>query len=345
MIEKRFLQETSKGDVYSYILDNGKGLKAEILNLGGILRRLIFDGVDVVLGRDDYQKYICDPCYFGAIIGRNSNRIENCKFKIASKEYKSSPNDCGRDNNLHGGKNGFNTKIWDIEEQDGEEPQLVLKTFSADGEEGFPANVYVTVTYTITKDNAIKIHYEGEADGDTIMNLTNHSYFNLNGHNSGDIKGHILWLNCNFYTPITKNLVPDGRVLCALNTAFDFTVPKKIGIGMNMPDEQVELAEGYDHNFAINDRGIRKFAVLEGDKTGIRMEAFTDRPSVQFHTGNWIDDAPDGKDGAVYGKYQGLCLETQVFPNFTRYSHFPDGYLRKGEKYDSVTEYRFVYNK
>lgn len=181
MIEKRFLQETSKGDVYSYILDNGKGLKAEILNLGGIIRRLIFDGVDVVLGRDDYQKYLYANGYFGTIIGRNANKIEDCMFEINGKEYKLSP----------------------------------------------------------------------------------------------------------------------------------------------------------------NDSGIRKFAVLEGDTTGIKMEAFTDMPSVQFHTGNWIDDAPDGKDGAVYGKYQGLCLETQVFPNFTRYSHFPDGYLKKGEKYDSVTEYRF----
>ena len=341
MIEKRFLQKTEKGDIFSYFLDNGKGLKAEILNLGGIVRRLVFYGTDVVLGRDDYQKYFYDPCYFGAIIGRNSNRIENCKFKIDGKEYKNSPNDCGRDNNLHGGKNGFNTKIWDIEEQDGEEPQLLLKTFSEDGEEGFPANAYVKVTYTLTKDNALQIHYEGDADDDTIMNLTNHSYFNLNGHNSGDIKGHTLWLDCNFYTPITKNLVPDGRELSAIGTAFDFTVPKKIGRDINAADEQVEFAEGYDHNFAINDKGMRKFAVLKGDKTGIKMEAFTDLPSVQFHTGNWIDDAPDGKDGAIYGQYQGLCLEAQVFPNFTKYSYFPDGYLKGGEKYDTITKYAF----
>ena len=341
MIEKRFLQKTTIGDVYSYILDNGKGLKAEILNLGGIVRRLIFDGVDVVLGRDDYQKYLCDSAFFGATIGRNSNRIENCHFEIDGKDYTVSANDCGRNNNLHGGEKGFNTKIWDIEENDGKEPSVILKTVSKDGEEGFPANAYVTVTYTLTKENSLKIHYEGTADGDTIMNLTNHSYFNLNGHNSGDIKNHILWFDCDFYTPITKNLVPDGSVLSVSGTAFDFTVPKAIGRDIYNDDIQLNFETGYDHNMIINGRGFRKFAVLEGDKSGIKMEAFTDLPGVQFHSGNFVADDPYGKDGAVYEMYQGVCLETQVFPNFTKYSHFPGGYLNKGEKYDTVTEYKF----
>ena len=272
--EKRILRKTTKGDVYSYILDNGKGLKAEILNLGGIVRRLIFDGVDVVLGRDDYQKYLSDGSFFGATIGRNSNRIEDCHFEINGKEYKVAANDNGRNNNLHGGKGGFNTKFWDVEENDGKEPSVVLKTVSKDGEEGFPANAYVTVTFTLTAENSLKIHYEGTADGDTLMNLTNHSYFNLNGHTSGDIKNHILWLDCDFYTPITKNLVPDGSVLSVLGTAFDFTVPKTIGRDLEDDDIQMTLEAGYDHNMVIKGRGFRKFAVLEGDKSGIVMEAF-----------------------------------------------------------------------
>lgn len=341
MIEKLFLQKTSKGDVYSYVLDNGKGLRAEILNLGGIVRRLIFDDVDVVLGRDDYQKYLYASGYYGAIIGRNANRVEDCKFKINGKEYIVSANDRGRNNNLHGGKEGFNAKIWAVQEFDGEEPIIMLKTISPNGEEGFPANAYISVTYTLTKENSLKIHYEGTSDGDTIINLTNHSYFNLNGHNSGDIKNHILWLNCDFYTPISENLVPDGRVLSVLGTPFDFTIPKKIGKDIDNVDKQLQFEKGYDHNYVINGKGMRKFAILEGDKTGIILEAFTDLPGVQFYSENLIDYIPYGKDGTVYNAYQGVCLETQMFPNFTKHSHFPDGFLKKGEKYDSITEYKF----
>lgn len=341
MISKKFFQNTEKGDVYSYMLDNGRGLKAEILNLGGIIRSLIFDGTDVVLGRDDYQKYLYSQGYFGALIGRNSNRIEDCKFEINGKVYTVSANDSGRMNNLHGGEDGFNTKIWEAFELDGDEPSLLLKTISKDGEEGFPANVFPSVTYTLTKENGIKIHYEGETDGDTILNMTNHSYFNLNGHTSGDIKNHKLWLDCSFYTPITQNVVPDGRILSVKGTVFDFTVPKTIGKDIAKSDEQLEFGTGYDHNLIINGKGMRKFAVLEGDKTGIKMEAYTDLPAVQLYSGNWIASTPDGKDGAIYEDHQAVCLETQVFPNFTKYTYFPGGYLKKGEKYDTVTEYRF----
>ena len=337
MIEKRFFQKTEKGDIYAYTLDNGKGLKAEILNLGGILRRLAVNGVDVVLGRDDYQKYLYDDCYFGAIVGRNANVIEDAILNINGKEYKLSKN--YSTSNIHGGKESFSRKIWTVEEADSAEPSLIFRLFSKDGEEGFPANAEVTVTYTLTNDNSFKIHYEAAADGDTVMNLTNHSYFNLNGHNSGDIKNHILWLNCDFFTPITKELIPDGRILSVKGTLFDFTKPKAIGIDKS--DEQLIFGMGYDHNFSINGRGFRKFAVLEGDKTGIKMESYTDCPAVQLYIGNEIEDTPSGKNGVVYKNHQGVCLETQVFPNFTKYSHFPDGYLKKGEKYHSVTEYRF----
>lgn len=340
MIEKRFFQKTEKGDIYAYTLDNGKGLKAEILNLGGIVRRLEFSGVDVVLGRDDYQKYLYDDCYFGAIIGRNANVVENGRFEINGKEYKLSEN-YGK-SNIHGGAEGFSRKIWTAEEADKAEPQLILRLFSKDGDEGFPANAEITVTYTVTKDNSLKIHYEATADGDTLMNLTNHSYFNLNGHTSGDIKNHILWLDCGFFTPITKELIPDGRILSVKETVFDFTTPKRIGQDLDKMDEQLIFGMGYDHNFAINGRGMQKFAVLEGDKTGIKLECSTDAPAVQLYTGNEIEDSPDGKDKAVYKNHQGVCLETQAFPDFTEYSHFPDGFLKKGERYERTTEYRFL---
>lgn len=341
MITKMFFEKIQKGDIYAYNLDNGKGLKAQILNLGGIVRKLEFGGVDVVLGRDSYKEYLYGNGYFGALIGRNSNRIEDCKFEIERREFKLLANDGNRNNNLHGGKEGFNAKIWEVREKDGEEPSLVLKTTSKDGEEGFPSNVNVTVTYTLTKDNGLRIHYEGESDGDTILNLTNHSYFNLNGHTSGDIKNHTLWLDCPFFTPITENVVPDGRVLSVLGTVFDFTVPKTIGKDIDKEDEQLKFGTGYDHNLIINGRGMRKFAVLQGDKSHIKMEAYTDLPAVQLYSGNWVIEEPECKEGAVYKKNQAVCLETQVFPNFTKYSHFPDGFLKKGEKYDTVTEYKF----
>ena len=341
MITKAFFEKIEKGEIYAYNLDNGKGLKAQILNLGGIVRKLEFNGVDVVLGRDSYEKYLYGNGYFGAIIGRNSNRIEDCKFEIGGKEYKILANDGDRNNNLHGGKEGFNAKIWTAEAIDGEEPSLVLKTSSPDGEEGFPSNVNVTVTYTLTKENALRIHYEGESDGDTILNLTNHSYFNLNGHTSGDIKNHTLWLDCSFFTPITENVVPDGRVLSVSGTVFDFTVPKTIGRDIDKEDKQLKFGTGYDHNLIINGRGMRKFALLQSDKTGIKMEAYTDLPAVQLYSGNWVIEEPSCKDGAVYHKNQAVCLETQVFPNFAKYSHFPDGFLKKGEKYNTVTEYKF----
>ncbi|MBR4723710.1 MAG: galactose mutarotase, partial [Clostridia bacterium] len=319
MITKMFFEKMQKGDIYAYNLDNGKGLKAQILNLGGIVRKLEFGGVDVVLGRDSYKEYLYGNGYFGALIGRNANRIEDCKFEIERREFKLLANDGDRNNNLHGGKEGFNAKIWEVREKDGEEPSLVLKTTSKDGEEGFPSNVNVTVTYTLTKDNGLRIHYEGESDGDTILNLTNHSYFNLNGHTSGDIKNHTLWLDCPFFTPITENVVPDGRVLSVLGTVFDFTVPKTIGKDIDKEDEQLKFGTGYDHNLIINGRGMRKFAVLQGDKSHIKMEAYTDLPAVQLYSGNWVIEEPECKEGAVYKKNQAVCLETQVFPNFTKY--------------------------
>ncbi|MDD6736224.1 MAG: galactose mutarotase [Clostridiales bacterium] len=340
-ITKEFFGKTDAGEVYAYTLDNGKGLSAEILTRGGTIRRLIFNGTDVVLGREKLEGYIEDDTYFGALIGRNSNRIENCEFELNGRKYQLKENDKHRYNNLHGGPCGFDTKIWNVSAEDGDEPKLILTTTSKDGEEGFPANAEIKVTYTLTADNALVIHYEGEADGDTLMNMTNHAYFNLNGHDSGNTKGHTLQLNCSFFTPINDVNVPDGRVLSVHGTPFDFTEPKTLGRDLDMSNEQLKIAKGYDHNFAIDGRDFRKFAVLKGDKTGIVMECYTDRPAVQLYGGNWVDDSIPCKDGAHYDEYQGVCLETQVFPNYTKYSHFPSGILKKGEKYDSVTEYKF----
>lgn len=339
-ITKTKFGEINGRDVYAFTLDNGKGLRAEILNYGGIIRRLIYNGVDVVLGRDSIEEYLDNEGYFGALIGRNSNRIEKAEFVLNGESFKLYANDKG--NNLHGGKDGFDRKIWATREADGAEPSLCLSLESPDGEEGFPGTVRVEVTYTLTSDNGIRIHYCGESDKDTVLNMTNHAYFNLNGHTSGVVDNHKLWLNCDFYTPNMEDCVPNGEVRCVCGTAFDFRAPKTLGESFKSNEEQIRLFDGIDHNFAINGGGLRKAARFEGDKTGIIMEVITDCPGIQVYTGNVIEEGRVCKDGAVYCVHDAVCLETQTFPNHLKHRHFPGGILKKGEKYDTVTEYKFI---
>ncbi len=339
-INKIKFGECDASTVYLYTLTNKNGLTAEILNYGGIIRKLIYKGVDVVLGRDTMEEYINNNGCFSALIGRNSNRIENAEFELNGKIYKLFANN-GR-NNLHGGKVGFDKKIWDVEMIDDVEPSIVLTTVSPDGEEGFPGTVKVSVTYTLTNDNSIKIHYVGESDADTVLNMTNHAYFNLNGHSAGCVDNHTLWLDCDFFTPNSDECIPTGEILSVKNTPFDFTVEKSIGEGFKSCHEQIKKFGGYDHNFAINGRGYRKAGRLKGDKTGIVMEIYTDQSAVQIYSGNGIEEGRVCKDGMVYGKHHGVCFETQAFPNSLKFSHFPNGILKKGEKYDTITTYKFI---
>ena len=334
------IADFNQKEIYEYVLDNGKGLSAHILNYGGIIKRLNYHGIDVVLGRDTFEEYLDNDGYFGAVIGRNSNRIENSEFELNGKVYKLYSND-GR-NNLHGGKNGFDKKVWDAETIDGEEPSLVLSAVSPDGEEGFPGEVKVTVTYTLTSDNSIKIHYEGETDADTVLNMTNHSYFNMNGHSSGSIDGHTLWIDGEFYTPNTEECMPYGEILSVKRTPFDFKTDETLGEKFKSNHSQITMFGGFDHNIVLNGRGYRKVACLKGEKSGISMEVYTDRSGVQLYTGNMIDENRVCKDKKVYVKHSGVCLETQAFPNNIKYSHFPNGILRKNEKYDTITTYKFI---
>lgn len=338
-IKKIKFGEVGEGVVYSYTLTNKKGLTAEILNYGGIIRKLVYKNVDVLLGRDTMEEYLNNTGYFSALIGRNSNRIENSEFLLNGKTYKLFAND-GK-NNLHGGKCGFDKKIWDVKMVDEEEPSLVLTTVSPDNEEGFPGTVNVKVTYTLTNDNGIKIHYEGESDADTILNMTNHAYFNLNGHSSGAVDNHLLWVDSSFYTPNSDECIPTGEVLSSENTPFDFSTKSDLSSRFQSKHEQIKKFDGFDHNFVLNGRGFRKAGEFEGDKTGIIMEIYTDRSGVQIYSGNKIEEGRVCKEGAVYSKHQGICFETQAFPNSMKFSHFPGVILRKGEKYDTVTEYRF----
>ncbi len=339
MIEKIPYGKVGENEVFLYKMDNGKGLYAEIISYGGIVKNLVFDSMDVVLGRDSLEEYMDNTGYYGALVGRNSNRIAKGEFTLNGKKYTLAKND--KANNLHGGNVGFSKRVWESKAVDKAEPSLILTLVSADGDEGFPGKVKVKVTYTLTKENGLKIHYEGKSSEDTILNLTNHSYFNLNGHDSGVVDNHEITMASSFYTPNTDECMPYGIVSSVEGTAFDLRNPVTFGDGFNSEDPQIKLFSGYDHNFALEGFGFRKFAEVKGDKSGIIMECFTDRPAVQLYSGNVIDEERVCKNGALYPRHGGFCLETQVFPNAMEYSHFPSPILKKGEKYETVTEYRF----
>ncbi len=332
----------NKNEVYSYTLDNHKGMKVEILSFGGIVKRIILNEVDVVLGYDKLEDYIVNKGCLGSTVGRHANRIENSQFTINGTTYKVGTNE-GR-NSLHGGIIGYHKKLWDVKEAGtDDEPAIILQMLSPDGEEGFPGNLKVSVTFTLTKENSLHINYKAISDKDTVCNLTNHSYFNLNGHTSGTILNHELQLNADFFTPNTNACIPYGEIKGVKGTAFDFTSFKKVGDGINSSDEQIKMFSGFDHNFALNGFGYRKFATLKGDKSGIVMECYTDKPGVQLYTGNGLRSELVYKDNSKYVTHQGLCLETQFFPNSTTFSHFPSAYLKKDVEYNYTTEYKFIF--
>ena len=342
IIKREFGTAKSGEKVFAYKLENGE-ISAEILSYGGVVRTLCVKDrngktVDVVMGYDTLEEYENKRGYYGALVGRNSNRIANSEFVLNGKTYKLEPND-GR-NNLHGGEGGFSKRVWDVIAEDGAEPSLVLSLTSPDGEEGFPGTIDVTVTYTLTSKNALMINYKAKCDEDTICNMTNHSYFNLNGHDGAKMTNQLLKLNSQFYTPNTDECIPNGEVLKVDGTPFDFREAKQIGDDIDADFEQTEMFGGYDHNFAVAGEGYRLCAVAENPANGIVMETYTNQPGVQLYTTN-IDNENTGKHGAKYANHHGFCLETQAFPNAAKFTHFPSPVLKKNAVYDHTTEYRF----
>lgn len=342
--KKEFGTYESGEKVYIYTLDNNKGLSAEIISLGGIIKSLFVtdkNGVkhDVVLGRDTLKDYSDNAGYLGALIGRHANRIQNSTFVLDGTTYHVGQNEGS--NSLHGGLTGFDKKVWTVVEKDGNEPSLELSLFSPDNEEGFPGNLKVKVIYTLTADNSLKIEYSAVSDKDTVLNMTNHSYFNLGGHDSGSVEDHILQMNSSFYTPNNSDCIPTGEISSVSGTPFDFRAPKPIGQDIHSDFEQTKMFGGYDHNFAISGRGMRMFAVVSSPKTNITMQVFSDQSGVQLYTANALDDGIY-KNGAHYSTHQALCLETQCFPNSMEFSHFPSPILKKGDTYHTVTEYKFI---
>ena len=323
-------------------LENG-GLSCEILTYGGALRCLNVPdrngrSADVVLGFDSLEDYMEQTGFLGALIGRFGNRIGNAEFELDGKRYELFKNDGA--NHLHGGRRGFDKRIWKIEARD--DTKLALSLVSEDGEEGYPGRLEVYVLYEL-KEDALEISYRAFSDADTLCNLTNHAYFNLSGHDSGTVEKQLIKINASHYTPTDAGLIPTGEIADVTGTPMDLREPVVIGERADLDFEALRFGGGFDHNYAIDgaDGTLRLAAVAESRETGIVLETWTTLPGVQFYSGNYLDGCPAGKGGAPYGKRSGLCLETQFFPDSPNRPGFPSALLRPGEEYAHQTEYRF----
>ena len=348
-MRKRPFGKISDGrEVELYTLANSKKVEIEITNYGGIVVSLRVpdrrgEMADVVLGYDDLASYEKDKWHFGAIVGRYANRIANGKFRLNGHEYTLARNN--GPNHLHGGVLGFEKVVWDArEDSSGQNESLILDYVSEDGEEGYPGKVAVRVEYSLTDENEFQIKYSATTDKDTVVNLTNHSYFNLKGRAEGDILLHELQLDADQFTPVNENLIPTGELRRVNRTPFDFTRAEAIGSRINQDDLQLKFGMGYDHNWVLNrslDGGLSPAAKLTEPQSGRTMEIFTTEPGIQFYSGNFLDGSVRGKGATAYGRRSGLCLETQHFPDSPNQANFPSTVLRAGERYESTTVFKF----
>lgn len=328
-----------------YWIEN-KGIKAAFTNYGGRLIGLwVADKngkqTDVVVGMNSAKgfKTSTEP-YFGATIGRVGNRIGKGKFTLEGKQYQVPLNN-GK-NALHGGVKGFQDVVWNAEKKD--EKTLVFTYVSPDGEQGFPGNLSVKVTYTLTDDNAVKMEYEATTDKTTLVNLTNHAFFNLNGEGSGTILNHELQIYANEFTPVDEGLIPSGELKLVKNTVFDFTSKHKIGERIETKDEQLKFGKGYDHNYVLNGtkkNGLNHAATISGDKSGIVLDIFTEEPGLQFYSGNFMQSQNTFKSGSKDDFRTAFALETQHFPDAPNQPKFAPIVLKPGEKYHTVSYYQF----
>ncbi len=330
-----------------YTLKNRSGMEAKITNYGGIVvslkvpdRKGALD--DVVLGFDTLDEYVKNNPFFGCLVGRYGNRIAKGKFTLNGKTCTLATNN--GPNHLHGGLKGFDKKVWGAKDVSGKDgPGLELTCLSKDGEEGYPGNLSVKVTYTLTDRNELRIDYHATTDQDTVVNLTNHSYFNLAGAGSRDNLDHVMMIAADRFTPVDKELIPTGELRSVKGTPFDFTTPTAIGARIRQDDEQLKFGNGYDHNWVLNSGGgalVLAVRVTE-PTTGRIMEVLTTEPGVQFYGGNFLNGSNVGKGGKVYGFRYGLCLETQHFPDSPNRPSFPSTVLKPGEEYKTTTVYRF----
>jgi aldose 1-epimerase len=347
-VTKESFGKTSDGQqVDLYTLHNTRGAEAKITNYGAIVTSLKvpdrngkFD--DVVLGFNDFDSYLKNDPYFGAIVGRYGNRIAKGRFTLNGVEYKLATNN--GENHLHGGIKGFDKVVWTGREMKSPAgPSVVMTYLSKDGEEGYPGNLNVRVVYTLTNHNELMIDYTATTDKDTVTNLTHHSYFNLAGEGNGDILNHVVTINANRFVPTDAGSIPTGELKNVAGTPFDFLKPMAIGARINQDDEQLKLGNGYDHTWVINGRpGVMRLAATAYEATSGRvMQVWTTEPGVQFYTGNFLDGSKTGKSGKNYPRRSGFCFETQHYPDSPNHPAFPTTTLKKGQTFKSTTIYRF----
>jgi len=348
-MKKQPFGKTSDGrPVDLYTLTNKKGMEVEITNFGGIIVALKVPDrngkfEDVVLGYDNLDGYLTNKAFLGALIGRYGNRIAHGKFTLNGATYTLPKND--GDNTLHGGPEGFNKRLWAAKDVSGAKGQALELTYlSAQGEEGFPGNLSAKVVYTLTDQNELMIAYSASTDKETVVNLTNHSYFNLAGQGTGDILGHQLMIRGDHITAVDENLIPTGELRPVKGSPFDFSHATAIGARINQDDPQLKVGKGYDHNWVLNSRGSQA-PVLVAEayeaNTGRVLQILTTEPGLQFYSGNFLDGTITGKGNKVYKHRYGFCLETQHFPDSPNHPKFPSTTLKPGQPYSTTTVFKF----
>lgn len=346
-ITKKFYGKTKNGEeVTLYTLKNDKGMTATFLDYGAVIVDLLVPDAkgqieDVMLGYDTIEEYEVNGPGMGSFIGRHANRIGKATFTLNGTTYELEKND-GK-NNLHGGSVGYNKYMYEAETFEEEDSVSVeFSRLSPDMEQGFPGNLDISVTYTLTNDNELVIEYLAVSDKDTIVNLTNHAYFNLAGHNKGSVLDHLVWIDADKFTPTSDDLIPTGELLDVTGTPMDFRKSKPLGRDIDADYTPLKQGGGYDHNYVLNvkDNEVTKVAELVDTQSGRTMSVFTDMPGLQLYTANFLDNEK-GKGGAVYQKRSAVCFETQYYPNSCNIDTFPSCVLKAGEEYDFVTIYKF----
>lgn len=344
--EKAFGRTPDGQTVTLYSISNDHGVQADVMNYGAILVNLFVPDkrgrvADVTLGYDNLKKYFSNGNFFGASVGPIANRTANASFEIDNKKYHLDVNDGV--NNLHTHfEGGFHKRLWSAK-ADHKKNSVVFSLSMEDGELGLPGNREFTITYSVTDDNGLKIVYTGKTDKKTIFNPTNHSYFNLKGHDSGSVLDETLWLNCSRYTKIVPGAIPTGELIAVEGTPLDYTKEMPLGARIRRHFDQMTMVCGYDHNYASDAQPgkLEKIAVLSDKKAGRTMEVYTDMPGIQVYTGNHIG-RHKGKNGAQYKRRCGVALETQFFPNSANDSHFARPLVEPGKTFQSTTIYKFV---
>ncbi|MBN2524730.1 MAG: galactose mutarotase [Bacteroidales bacterium] len=342
--EEAFDTVINNKQVSLYTLKNTNNLTVQLTNYGARVISILTPDkngtmADIVLGYSDIKSYLKDPIYLGCIVGRYANRINDAKFILDDKEYNLYKNNGG--NTLHGGKEGLDKKIWDASQEGN---TVIFSYCSPDGEEGYPGNLIIKKSYTLTENNELHIRYDAETDQSTVINLSNHTYWNLKGEGDSTILDHYILINADYYTPIDNEWIPTGELAKVAGSPFDFTSGKKIGSEINLDNEQLTNGQGYDHNWILNKDNANELSLaarLWEETTGRSIEIFTSEPGIQFYSGNFMNGSVSGKSGKPYVYRSGLALETQHFPDSPNHPDFPSTRLDPGESYEHLVIIKF----